>query len=89
MTQKDAVKAMIKEMHMTQDMLGAKMNPPMKQSSVQRFINNGNMTVNRLWEVCEALGYEIVLRPKRKGAANANNTFTIEGETKTERAEKL
>ena len=89
MKQTEAVKAMIKEAHRTQEYLGSQMEPPMKQPSVQRFINNGNMTVNRLWEVCEILGYEIVLRPKRKGSATAANTFVLEGETKAERAMKL
>ena len=89
MKQADAVKAMIKEAHRTQEYVGSQMNPPMRQTSVARFVNNGNMTVNRLWEVCEILGYEIVLRPKRKGSANATNTFVLDGETKAERAEKL
>lgn len=89
MKQSEAVNAMIKECKRTQEYVGQQMNPPMKQSAVARFLNNGNMTVNRLWEICEILGYEVVIRPKKKGAANSENTFRIDGESKADRAKKL
>ena len=89
MKQSEAVNAMIRECKRTQEYVGQQMNPPMKQSAVARFLSNGNMTVNRLWEICEILGYEVVIRPKKKGAATQENTFRIDGETKADRSAKI
>lgn len=89
MKQSEAVNAMIRKSNRTQEYVGQHMNPQLSQGAIARILNNGNMTVNRLWEICEVLGYEIVVRPSKKGAANSDNTFKIDGETKADRAKKL
>lgn len=87
MKQSEAINAIIKASFRTQEYVGARMNPPMKQSAVARVLNNGNMTVNRLWEMCEILGYEIVLQPK--GNKPKPGQVIVDGETKADRAKKL
>lgn len=89
MKQNDAVRAMLKVTGRTQEYLGSQLDPVLSQSSVGNMLTRNNMTVNRLWEICNILGYEIVLRPAKKGAANKDNTFVIDAQTKAERSEHL
>ena len=74
--------------HMSQITLGKCMNPPMSQAAINRTIKNGNMTINRLWEICEVLGYEIIVQPKRSGRKQ-DGQFVFTGEAKSARAVKL
>lgn len=80
----DAIRAMLKAILSNQVELGEKLG--MSAPALNRCINNNNVTVNRLWEMCDACGYEVVIRPKNKRMQNKDNTFTIEGETKADRA---
>lgn len=86
MKQSEIVKSMIRNSPWTQEDVGKKMNPQLSQVAFARMLNNGNMTVNRLWEICEVLGYEIVVRPtKQKGGI----TYKVDGESKADRAVKI
>ena len=89
MTQSEIVKSMIRNSPWTQEDVGKKMNPQLSQVAFARMLNNGNMTVNRLWEICEVLGYEIVVRPMRQKGPMYGITYKVDGESKADRAVKL
>ena len=89
MKQSEIVNTIIKKSLRTQAEVGQRMNPQLSQVAFARMLNNGNMTVNRLWEICEVLGYEIVIRPVKAKAQTPENTYKVDGETKADRAKKL
>lgn len=87
MKQSEAINTIIKANFRTQEYVGARMDPQLSQGAFARMLNNGNVTVNRLWEICEILGYEIVLQPK--GTKAQRGQVIVDGETKADRAKKL
>ena len=89
MKQSEIVNTIIKKSLRTQAEVGQHMNPQLNQVAFARMLNNGNMTVNRLWEICQVLGYEIVIRPTKVKAQTPDNTYVVDGETKADRAAKL
>ena len=89
MKQSEIVNTIIKKSLRTQAEVGQRMSPQLSQVAFARMLNNGNMTVNRLWEICEVLGYEIVVRPANAKVRTADNTYKVDGETKADRAKKL
>ena len=60
----------------------------MSLAAINRSIKNGNMTINRLWEICEALGYEIVVQKTKRGK-RTEGQIVFNGESKKDRAKKL
>lgn len=84
MNQEELINAMLGTK--SQKYLGERMG--MSLAAINRSIKNGNMTVNRLWEICEALGYEIVVQPTKRGK-RPDGQIVFSGETKQERAKKL
>ena len=89
MTQSEIVRSMIDNSPWTQEGVGKKMNPQLSQQAFARMLNNGNMTVNRLWEICEILGYEIVVKPMRQKGPMSGVAYKVDGESKADRAKKL
>lgn len=89
MKQSEIVNTIIRKSLRTQEDVGKRMNPQLSQGAFARMLNNGNMTVNRLWEICEVLGYEIIVRPANTKAQTPDNTYRVDGETKADRAIRL
>lgn len=89
MKQSEIVKTLIRKSPYTQEDVGKRMNPQLSQVAFARMLNNGNMTVNRLWEICEVLGYEIVVRPSKKQNQTPDSTYRIDGESKADRSAKI
>lgn len=87
MKQAELVNTIIKRSLRTQADVGSQMEPKMSQVAMARCINNGNMTINRLWEICEILGYEIVVQPKRGNTKEY--ALRLEGETKADRKKAI
>lgn len=89
MKQEELIKRMLMDAgNRSQSEIGALMRTPLKQAAINRSIKNGNMTINRLWEICEVVGYEIVVQPKTKGK-RPDKQLVFTGETKSDRAKTL
>ena len=76
MKRKDAIKAAMKDAHITQGVL-AEMLGYASQNSVASAIGR-NISMDKFEEMMEAIGFEIVIRRKRKGTLTGE--YKIGGE---------
>ena len=59
----DAIKTILKNEHKTQKELSEMLGYP-RITTLNTSLRRGNMTTKKIIEICDALDYEIVLRPK-------------------------
>ena len=76
MNRRDAIKAAMKDIGITQEVLAAKLNYA-GQNGVAAAIGR-NISMDKFEEMMEALGFEIVIRRKRKGSLTGE--YKIGGE---------
>lgn len=76
MKRRDAIKAAMKDVGITQEVLAEKLNYA-GQNSVAAAIGR-NISMDKFEEMMEALGFEIVIRRKRKGTLTGE--YKIGGE---------
>lgn len=48
-------------------------------SAVGNTLRRGNMTIETLLKLCDALGYEISVQPKRRAGSRPNGQIVIDG----------
>lgn len=66
MTIRETIKALLKYKKTTQTALAEKMGYS-SQSGIGQILQRGNMTVETLIRICDALDYEVTIQPKRGG----------------------
>ena len=71
----DIIKKMLENEHMSQTELSQKMGYS-RLSSFNTLLRNGNVTTAKLLEICEILGYEMILRPVN-GTDKAERTIKV------------
>lgn len=81
MTAVEVIKAMLKEKGETQSSIAEKMGYG-KATAVNNMLSRGNMTVDTILEMCEIMGYEITVQPKRIKGARPSGQMVIDEESK-------
>lgn len=71
----EAIKKVLDNENTTQTELCKKMNIP--KTTLNTALRNGNITINKLLNIMNELGYEIVLRPKN-GTNKVERSVTID-----------
>ena len=76
MTVVEVIKGMMKEKGETQSSIAEKMGYG-RASGVNSMLARGNMNVDTLLEMCEIMGYEITVQPKRGKGARPSGQMVI------------
>ena len=82
MTQRDAIVALLNQEGKSKGWLAEKLG--VKQNAISQMLKRGNITVDTLYQICEALEYEITIQPKRRVGARPNKQIEIEGKKRWE-----
>ena len=59
-----------------------------RASSINNMIANGNVEINTLIRICDAMEYEITIQPKRKAGARPNGQLVIDTVSKADSGKK-
>ena len=78
MNQKEAIKEILKREGIFQQDLADRLGQ--SQQAVSRKLIASSMTINKLYEYCEALGYEIVLQKKQPRKKRPDGQILLEGD---------
>lgn len=76
MTIREAVKFIIKPMHITQIELGERLGYE-KQAAFSNKLTRG-MPVDQMIDLCDQLGYELVMQPKRRNGKRSADQILLE-----------
>lgn len=53
-----------------------------RSNAISQMLMRGNISVDILYEICEIMGYEISIQPKRRAGARPQGQIIIEGKIK-------
>lgn len=77
MTCADAIRALLKESKKSQMALAEELGYA-RASSINNMIASGNVEMNTMVRICDALGYEISVQPKRQRGARPDGQIVID-----------
>lgn len=80
MNQVEAIKSAIKYMHRSQKDVAKQIG--IAQPTMSRYftVSNGNVSMETLCKILDAIGYEVVLQPKNTKGRRPDGAFAIEYE---------
>ena len=78
MTQKEVIKEMLRVNNKTQKWLADALGCA-SIGSIASMLKLENITINNLYSICEALGYEIIVQPKNKRGIRPQGQLVLEG----------
>lgn len=78
MKQREVIKQLLKDNNRNQVWLAQQLGYA-KSNGISQMLKRGNITVDTLYKICEALDYEITIQPKRRAGKRPQNQLVIEG----------